>query len=362
MKILLGIWHPAHVHNFKNIIWALEKRGHDVKIITMEKDITTYLLDSYNFNYKYIGKSHSNIFYKIIDLLNIEYRLLQISLKYKPNIFVGRGSVAMAHISKLLKIPYLAFIDSEPAWITAPLEFPFIDVIVTPHAYKRKLNFKKHIRIHSFKELSYLHPTYFIPDPAVLNEIGLKPNDKFSLVRFVGWTAYHDVGEHGLNMDEKRVLMSKLEKFGNVYISSENELPNDLKKYELNISKNKIHSLLYYAQLFMGDSQTMTTEAAVLGTPAIRCNSFVGENDMSNFIELEQKYGLIFNFRDPDKAINKAVELIQKPNLKEEWQKKREQLLKDKIDVTAFMVWFIENYPESFREMKENPEIQYRFK
>jgi|GEM_PF-7079091 hypothetical protein len=29
-----------------------------------------------------------------------------------------------------------------------------------------------------------------------------------------------------------------------------------------------------------------------------------------------------------------------------------------KIDVTAFMVWFIKDYPESFKEMKENPDIQ----
>ena len=54
--------------------------------------------------------------------------------------------------------------------------------------------------------------------------------------------------------------------------------------------------------------------------------------------------------------------LIQKPNLKEEWKKKREKLLKDKIDVTAFMVWFIKNYPESFKGMKKNHEIQYRLK
>jgi predicted glycosyltransferase len=45
----------------------------------------------------------------------------------------------------------------------------------------------------------------------------------------------------------------------------------------------------------------MTTEAAVLGTPAIRCNSFVGKRDMGNFIELEKKYGLIFNFDSVEK-------------------------------------------------------------
>jgi hypothetical protein len=37
-------------------------------------------------------------------------------------------------------------------------------------------------------------------------------------------------------------------------------------------------------------------------------------------------------------------------------------MIKDKIDVTAFMVWFIENYPESKRIMKENPDYQYKFK
>jgi len=37
--------------------------------------------------------------------------------------------------------------------------------------------------------------------------------------------------------------------------------------------------------------------------------------------------------------------------------KKRERLLADKIDVTQFMVDFIENYPESFYRYKdgENP-------
>lgn len=36
--------------------------------------------------------------------------------------------------------------------------------------------------------------------------------------------------------------------------------------------------------------------------------------------------------------------------------------LSDEIGVTVTMVRFVENYPESFREIKESPEIQYRFK
>jgi len=37
-------------------------------------------------------------------------------------------------------------------------------------------------------------------------------------------------------------------------------------------------------------------------------------------------------------------------------------MLSDKIDVTAFMVWFVENYPESAKIMKENPEYQWSFR
>ena len=103
----------------------------------------------------------------------------------------------------------------------------------------------------------------------------------------------------------------------------------------------------------------MTTEAAVLGTPAVRSNSFVGKNDMGNFIELEKNYNLIFNCASEETALNAAVHILNMPDAKGKWAKKREKLLKDKIDVTAFMVWFVENYPRSFTEMKEHPEVQY---
>jgi phenylacetate-CoA ligase len=47
---------------------------------------------------------------------------------------------------------------------------------------------------------------------------------------------------------------------------------------------------------------------------------------------------------------------------KKSYLSKREKLLEDKIDVTAFMVWFIENYPKSVIKMKENLGIQYKFR
>ena len=85
----------------------------------------------------------------------------------------------------------------------------------------------------------------------------------------------------------------------------------------------------------------MTTEAAVLGTPAIRFNSFVGKQDMGNFVELEEKYGLIFNYNDPKLAIEKAVELVKREDLKETWDEKRKTLLREKTDFTAVIVQLV---------------------
>ena len=47
---------------------------------------------------------------------------------------------------------------------------------------------------------------------------------------------------------------------------------------------------------------------------------------------------------------------------KEEWQDRGKKMLSDKIDVTAFLVWFVENYPESAKVLKDNPDYQYKFK
>ena len=118
----------------------------------------------------------------------------------------------------------------------------------------------------------------------------------------------------------------------------------ELKPYVLKAPKGRIHDILYYANLLVTDTQTMATEAALLGTPTIRCNKFVGSNDMSNFTELEQRYHLMYNFNTAKESICKATELIQQSGLKKEWGLRREKLLAEKVDLTKYMVSFFENY------------------
>lgn len=344
MRVLIDIGHPAHVHLFKYIIRNLEKNEHEVKICVRERGgIVGKLLEHYNFQYENLSKNVSGLFNKAITMVKNDYKLLKISNKFNPDIFLSVVSPYSAQVSKLKHKKYIAFTDSEPTRLILSLTLPFTDVIITPSGFKKDLG-KKQIRVNSYKELAYLHPNYFKPKSGILKEIGVKRNEDFFILRFVAWQASHDIGQKGLDLEAKRKLIRLLSKHGKIFISSEKGLPKEFEKYRFNLPPEKIHDALYYAKMFIGDSQTMTTEAAILGTPAIRCNSFVGPNDMGNFIELEKKYDLIYSFRDFDKAYNKVKELLNRKNLKKEWQKKRKILLRDKIDFTKWMVDFVESF------------------
>ena len=106
----------------------------------------------------------------------------------------------------------------------------------------------------------------------------------------------------------------------------------------------------------------MLFRSAMLGVPSIRFNDFAGK--ISVLEELEHKYGLTYGIKtdQPERLFEKIDELLAMPNFREEFQHRRQKMLADKIDVTAFLVWFIENYPQSAKIMKENPDYQFRFR
>lgn len=359
-RIVVDINHPAHVHYFKNFIREMERRGHKILITASDKEISYRLLSEYGFDFIRLGNYGNSLSSKAMNIPVLDVKMYYAVRHFKPDVFFGFGSIRNAHVSRALGRPSIAFDDSEPSPVEHLLYVPFTNAIVTPTCFKKDFG-KKHVRYNSYTELAYLHPKYFSPDPATPDELGVDKNDRYVVMRFVGWKAGHDLGRGGFTLSDKKKAVRELEKHARVFITSELKLPGELEKYRISLSPIKMHDILYYAQLLLGDSQTMTTEASLLGTPAIRCNSFVGEGDMGNFLELERKYGLIFNYRDSGEAIGKAVDVLKGPETKGLWKKKRERLLTEKIDVTAFMVWFVENYPQSFRDLSSRPEIQGQY-
>lgn len=362
MRIIFDLGHPAHVHLFKHIMRSLEKHDHEIKICVREREnIVGALLDNYGFEYQSLEKNIPGLLNKAVTMVKNDYKLMKISKEFNPDLFVSITSPYSAQTSKLMRKPFIAFTDSEPTRLILSLTLPFTDAVITPDGFKKNFG-KKHIRIKGFKELAYLHPNWFKPDPRVLDMLEVSKDEKYVLLRFNSFDSSHDIGIRGFSLEDKIKLVKELERFARIFISSELKLHSGLEDYAIRIPPHRMHDALYYASLLVGDTQTLTTEAACLGTPAIRCNSFVGPKDMSNFIELENKYRLIFNYTDPAKALEKAKSLIGQEGVKQEWQKRRENLIRDKIDVTSFFTWFIENYPNSFDLIKEEPGYLDRFK
>ena len=345
MKILIDMGHPAHVHLFKHFIWEMEKQGHVFRITARDKDVTKQLLDAYKIPYELVGKHSGGIIRLFIEWIGRGTSILKIAYVFQPDILMGGVNPAIVHAAKILGKKSIIFTDSEPESLKYPIAdlitLPFTDIILTLDSVRHSYG-KKERRVNSYKELAYLHPNRFRPDPDVLKRAGLREGEKFVILRFVAWGAYHDMGNSSFGLETKQKLIHELEKFARVFISSESALPEEFEKYRIPIRADQMHDFLYYASLLVCDSQTMATEAAILGTPAIRCNSFVGKSDMGNFVELERKYGLIFNYPDSGNAIGKAVELIRENDLKNQWKVKRDAVLKDKIDLSAWMIDVVE--------------------
>jgi predicted glycosyltransferase len=241
------------------------------------------------------------------------------------------------------------------------IAYPFAREIVTPFVTDLGWFSKKKIEYNGCQKLAYLHPRWFVPNKEKISN-SIDVSKHYFILRFSKLTAYHDIGRRGIVGDVADKIIAKLNPHGNIYITSERKLEAHLEKYRIQINPIDMHHALYFAEMFIGDSQTMTAEAAVLGTPALRFNDFVGK--LGYLEELEHQYGLTYGIKtsEPEKLFEKIDELLKMKDRKQVWQKRRQKMLEDKIDVTAFMVWFIENYPESVEIMKKDPTYQYRFK
>lgn len=359
MNILIDIGHPAHVHLFKNFARQMDKKGHRILFTTRDKEITIQLLESYKFKFISIGRHYKSKIGKIWGLIKFDLLLLKNAIMFKPDVFLSHGSIYAAHVSFLLKKSHIALEDTGNDE-QVRLYKPFTKIILTSDFFHKNYG-NKQVKYKGYHELAYLHPNYFIPDPSVLNILEVKEDEKFVILRFVSLSASHEIRQKGLSLDMKKKLIKELSKSAKIFISSESNLPDELKQYKIKIPPEKMHDALYYANLYIGDSPTMAEESAILGTPSICVSSWAGDTGV--IINL-QKYDLLYCFRPGCKkeVIEKGLDLLKNKNIKKNWGKKRQKMLSEKIDVTAFIVWFVENYPGCVKIVKENPEFQERFK
>jgi hypothetical protein len=193
-------------------------------------------------------------------------------------------------------------------------------------------------------KLGYLHPTIFEVAEDII--AAYEFTHPYVIIRLAKLTAHHDDGIEGLTYTAVENLIALAKKYErSIYISAEYSLPNQLKPYELKIEPIHMHHVLAQADLLVCDSQSMSVEAAMLGTPSIRYSSFAGR--ISVLEELELDYGLTFGINPGSEAklLQKFESLLGNKNLKLEFTNKKDFMLSEKINVTDFVHSFLVNYP-----------------
>jgi predicted glycosyltransferase len=340
MKVIITIQHPAHVHFFKHAVWALEDEGVDVRIYCREKDVAMTLLDNYDIEYEILAGDTSGLASLAKTQAVYEMKLLKRAREFDPDVLAAIAEPAVTHIANLIDSQSLLFTDTEHATLQNMLAFPFANRICTPECYSEEIG-PKQFRYPGFHELAYLHPNRFEPNASIVAQEGLDPNKKIAIIRTVAWEAAHDIGQKGF--DNIREVVKRIQnKEIQVVLTSEGTVPSDLEQYQFSLAPEKIHHLMAYSDLFVGESSTMAAECAVLGTPAIYVNSL----ELGYISELEEKYSLVKHIRNLE-SINQLMSYVD--NIMGEsynYDSKRSKMLSDKEDTTGIILQNIKSVAE----------------
>jgi hypothetical protein len=355
MKIVIDIAHPAHIHYFRNLSNKLTSRGHRCLFTIRNKGIIKELADYYKLDYKIRSQERKNkIFYALEAIFNI----FKIAREFKPDLFLDMGTVFASPVAWLMKKPYIAFDDTEVSTKARLFHMPFTDIIFTPSCFYIDLG-RKQIRFESYMELFYLHPTLFSPNDEVLQKNSLVKGH-YVVMRFVSWEAHHDIGQAGIKNSTKLDLINLIKKMNmKIIISSEAELPKEFEPYKMRIETFNIHHLMAGAALVITEGATMASESVLLGTPAIYINSI-----QNGYIRSLAKAGLLLSLKEDSRLLENLNNIFQSINdgTLLNFKEKVKEHVSSKINPTNFIVWFIENYPQSVMTMKDDPEYQMRFK
>ena len=339
MKYIFELNHPKHYYQFKYIMQQLQADGHQIVVLARDKDVLLHVLKEEGVPYRIFGAHKKKLLGKILGTPQLLINYLRIIRREKADVIVSKASFYGCMVAKVTGAKSVIFPDSEVVKVTNRYVVPLATKVVTPGSFGLDYG-KKHVRIGGLFEDCYLAPSVFKPDESVVRTYGM--TRPYAVLRFVGWYANHDVNNSGFTLEQKKELIAAIEPHMQVYISSEKKLLDDLQQYRLPTPASVIHSVLAFADLYIGDSQTMATEAALLGTPAVRSNSFVGPDDMTNFKVLEQQYGLLCNIRTFADVLAKVRDMATR-SCKTEWQQKQQAYFAQVGDANKQIVDLLES-------------------
>jgi uncharacterized protein len=291
MRILVDIGHPAHVHLFRNLIKRVQAEGGAALATTREKEVTVQLCQAYGIPQLVISRKRWGVVGSGREYLERTWKLWRAARQFRPDVLMGT-SVSIGPVGRLIGKPSIVFQEDDASHVPgfARLAYPLSSYIATPACLAHEDYGRKHLTYQGYHELAYLHPDHFTPDPAVRQLLGVGPQERFFILRFVSMQAHHDTAVRGIDFETATSLVKQLLPHGRLFISSEAEPHDSFKPYIFSLPPEKLLDALAFADMVIGDSHTVAAEAAVLGVPNIRFNNLIGK--CSYLAELEHRYGL----------------------------------------------------------------------
>jgi predicted glycosyltransferase len=266
------------------------------------------------------------------------YRLWKLHRKHRFDVAFGT-SPSIAHLTLITLGRVRSFNFGEDDDDIVPLHawttYPFTTKVINPDCLRFSRWKAKRVLYSSYHELAYLHPDNFTPDERILEKYGLQKG-RYVIFRLVSLTAHHDGGAKGISPELKHKMLSKLHRY-DIIESMEGKAGNKVEPWDM-------HHLLAFTKMIISDSQTMTVEAAMLGVPALRINTFIDKSTVIG--ELEHRYRLAYGYY-PDRheeILATLTELLANRGLENEWQKRRQHLLSEKIDFNRWMIDYFEHH------------------
>lgn len=303
MHVLIDIVHPADVLFFYRPINMLKARGDRVTVVSRQKDVATDLLDAFGIEHQVISHQGSGGRVALArELLQRDFALWRLVRRNRPEVMLGFGGVAIAHVGRLSGIPSVAFYDSETATLQNRITFPFITRLIVPDSYDGPVTEARTTRLPGTKDLSYFHPDAFQPDRERAVAAGLDPSRPNVFVRIVKWGANHDIGKSGWSEEVARKLVSTFEGIAKLHVSAEEDVPEVLRPHLWQGDPQDVHHLLGHAEVYVGESATMACEAVTMGTPAI----YAG-HDFLGYTRGLERAGLLKNVMPQDRATLPAL-------------------------------------------------------
>lgn len=375
-KIAVFLGHPAHFHLYKHVVNSLNKKGYYVTYLIKRKDILENLVKQTGVPYIIVRdkeRSKSSKLGLIFSMLKMDLNVFKSLLKVRPKLLTGTYCPIF---TKLTCVPFISCNEDDANVVPnfAILSYPPANSILTPVVCDNGKWNSKSTKYPSYHELAYLHPNHFTPSREVVESYGMDTRKPYFILRFASLNAHHDDGIKGINTQVAQRLVDILSPHGQIYITSERELEPQFEPYRIRINPLDMHHVMVFASLYIGDSQTMAAEAGVLGTPFVRFNDFVGRIGYLRELEddYELGYGIHASVLTDDSPIRRndgslqpsgtdalytAVEtLVAMPADERQsiFTARREKMLHNKIDYAKYLTWFIENYPASAKETKDN--------